>query len=135
MIEPTSDNEGKQTLIEYKLLADFMGWGYDASKDGIGREGWFDENTFVVNDILDMEFNSDWNMLMKVIDKIESIKHQKYGRFTVDIENDCCKISATNRTKETTYNKTYCVSGNKLKSAYNAVIMFIEWYNTNIIKK
>lgn len=80
---------------------------------------------------VDVDFDTvkkDWNKLMGVVLKIESLNHQKFGKFKVIISDDCCTIQATNRTKENTYNKTYC-SKTKINSVYESVLLFLDWYN------
>ena len=74
-----------------------------------------------------------WTELMFAVDEIEQIRHQKYGRFIVTIEDDCCTIRATNQTKENTYHKIYCAK-NKYKSVTESLILFLEWYETHINK-
>lgn len=124
----------KEILSRHLKLTHFLGWEYVKHPRDNKNDGWFENDVFITADIRDLEFDSDWNILMKVVSKIEDIRSQKYGRFTVTIESDCCRISATNKTKETTYNKQYCASNDKLKSTYNSVIMFVEWYYSNNIK-
>ena len=85
----------------------------------------------MVNDIHnDLELPSDWNLLGKLIGEIEAIRSQRWGRFKVNIYDDCCTIQATNRSKEGTYSKSYC-SGDKFKSTLESKRMFNEWYNKN----
>lgn len=72
----------------------------------------------------------DWDNLMLIVNHIESIESQRWGRFIVTIKDDCCSIQATNRTKEGTYSKSYC-SGDKFNSVEKSVEMFFEWYNKN----
>lgn len=77
-----------------------------------------------------MEDIQDWNNLMLIVNYIESIESQRWGKFKVNIYDDCCTIQATNRSKEGTYSKSYC-SGDKFKSTLESIRMFNEWYNKN----
>ena len=70
----------------------------------------------------------DWNVLMEIVEKIEKLEHQKFGRFKVMIQDDGCTIQATNRTKENTYSKSY-YSETKMNSVIKSIELFIEWYN------
>ena len=81
-----------------------------------------------------VSFENNWNRIMTVVEKIESIQNQRYGRFQVTIKDDCCLIQATNSGKDDTYSKMYCTKGNKINSVYNSCLMFVEWYNNNNIK-
>lgn len=75
---------------------------------------------------------TDWNYLIKVVEKIESIESQKFGKFKIMIESDGCTIQATNRTKDNTYSKSY-YSESKMKSVLESLKLFIEWFNNNKI--
>lgn len=81
-----------------------------------------------------VSFENNWHRIMAVVEKIESLQSQRYGRFLVTIKDDCCLIQATNSAKSDTYSKSYCTKGNKLNSVYNSCLMFVEWYNNNKIK-
>jgi hypothetical protein len=74
------------------------------------------------------EWYDHWQGLMRIVSKIESLESQKFGRFIVQIYDDCCTIQATNRTKENTYSKLYC-SKDKKNSVYQSILLFLEWYN------
>ena len=126
---------------QYKLIAEFMEYVYipyaDTSNDD---PGWYRKMNFenprysrklpgyISRNTLSLKFRYDWNSLMGVVLKIESLNHQKLGKFKVIISDDCCTIQATNRTKENTYNKTYC-SKTKINSVYESVLLFLDWYN------
>ena len=126
----------------YKLIAEFMEYIYIPHTDTSDDDpGWYkkinSENPryshkspgYISRNTLSLNFRHDWGNLMRVILKIESLNHQKFGRFLVNISDDCCTIQATNRTKENTYNKTYC-SKTKINSVYESVLLFLDWYNT-----
>ena len=89
----------------------------------------YKNSNYIVRKTQDLNFSSDWNKILKVVEKIESIRNQKYGRFKVTIVDDCCLIQATNSSKSDTYSKSYCTKGNKLNSVYNSCLMFVEFWN------
>lgn len=143
-VEYTIDGE----QYENKLFTEFMGWIY-FPQDGItvqGTEypGWFeskvldygdtqrvftyDSSVFISKDINDINFKEDWNILIKVVDKIESLKDNRHGGFTVTIEDDHCLIQSKNISKESAYSKLY-KGLNKIGAVYRSCLMFIEWYN------
>ena len=79
-------------------------------------------------------FKSDWNWLMKVVEKIESIKDSYHGRFGVYIGSNSCTIQATNfRPDKPIPNPLHyydnLVLNTKIESTYNAVVRFINFYN------
>ena len=72
-------------------------------------------------------YNTDWNRLMQVVEKIESIKIETY-KVRVDIYFNCCQINPTH------WEQLISIYGNKetkIEAVYNACIEFIKWYNEN----
>ena len=80
------------------------------------------------------QYDRDWNLLMKVIEKIESIKDSYHGRFGVYISSNSCTIQSTNFRPDKPipnpphyYNNV--VLNNKIESVYYSIIYFINFYN------
>jgi hypothetical protein len=71
--------------------------------------------------IEDLKFNTDWNWLMEVVEKIESLDFilpsQEYGQYKAMKIEDALTI----KYKDTT----------KIEAVYNACVEFIKWYNEN----
>ncbi len=95
------------------------------------------------------KYHGDWNLLMSVIERIESMKikgleHISTGEnaeviylFSVSIIDFQCTIDRDILPQyygtETDFLKLYdCRNCNKIKSAYNAIISFVKWYNKHI---
>ena len=76
---------------------------------------------------------TNWYDLMPVVEKIESIKDDYHGRFGVYINSNNCHIQSTKfrliETNQDYYFADYTLE-TKLLSTYQAIIKFIEWYNT-----
>jgi len=74
-------------------------------------------------------FHSDWNWLMKVVDKIETIKYnEKY--VVVNIALTGCYIYCKG-------NKSLSInlfSDSKIDAVWNACAEFVDWYNKNCNK-
>lgn len=112
-----------KTIENNRLIAEFMGFemthkiNYIPSKypDCIKNH----EHLKVDNED-NLPFHSDWNWLMLVVEKIESIGHK------VVITNHICRI-------EILLMDDIVVSEDmpKIKAVYNACILFIKWYNKN----
>lgn len=150
----------EQLKIEYKIIAKFLGYTYFpySNEKGVQNKeypGWFNTsmcdlkhpetgecvrilgykgNSYICRNTIGLNFKFDWNMLMKVVKFIETIKNTKYGGFNVIIEGDNCLIQSRNKTKSSAYSKSYLGNGNKLNAVYYSCLMFIEWYNENILK-
>lgn len=84
---------------------------------------------------------SDWDYLMPVVEKIESIHDEQHGYFSVHISSNSCSIQGTNLWKAIEnlegYGYVYCSDTNaifstKIESTWYNVVDFIKWYNQNI---
>lgn len=106
-----------------KLIAEFMNY----------------KPTFEVyiNDVLTTleipikNYHSDWNWLMEVVEKIESIEYKKDLFYNVIIGGflECSVQDIEGRIIVETI-----VGSEKIESVYNACVTFIEWYNQNLDK-
>jgi hypothetical protein len=89
------------------------------------------KNTDFYGDFNQCKYNSSWDLLMPVVEKIESIKDDYHGRFQVFINSNQCIIQSINifkKRKNDYYFNEYTL-GSKIESTYMAVVKFIEWYN------
>lgn len=85
----------------------------------------------------ELNYNSDWNCLMKVVEKIESIKIPQiaYGFELNMLGKRCVTFSNSSNGKDVVvvglhnYNKNIFYT--KLQAVWLAVVEFIKWYNTN----
>jgi hypothetical protein len=109
----------EQVLEGNKLIACFVGYkynigfkSYELKKDGV-----------VVNSIglpllmTGFKYNSSWDWLMPVVEKIESIKNS--DDYEVDIFGKCCDIGG----------QFEGVCKTKIEGTYKAVVEFIKWHN------
>ena len=103
-------------MKENKLIAEFM--DMKVSTDGTQVK---DENWFYVD--LDSTFNTSWDWLMPVVERIEEIE-----RIGVHIEGTYVSIKTDESGKdvEIVRGKT---TFSKLESTYNPVVEFIKQYN------
>ena len=87
-----------------------------------------------------LSYHCSWNWLMKVVEKIESLKDTHHGYFGVHISSNSCSIQGTNlwmALKDSSYGYVYMSDPNaifstKLESTWYNVVKFIKWYNDNI---
>lgn len=77
-----------------------------------------------INDFDKLQYHYSWNMLMPVVEKIESIEIKKGCNPVVTIETGYCVIS-NNGEEPIVENQIE----NKIESVWQAVINFINWYN------
>ena len=89
------------TTENNKLIAEFMG-GYETEE--------FED------------YHSDWNWLMEVVDKIESMD------FVLNIRQGHVSI-VNNSGKTPFYTGSDIVEKSKIESVYNTCVEFIKWYN------
>lgn len=83
------------------------------------------------------EYDSSWDWLIPVVEKIESIHDDHHGYFGVHISSNGCSIQGTNLhlaiDKLSEYGAVYFsdyVLDSKLESTYRAVVEFIKWYKS-----
>jgi hypothetical protein len=74
-----------------------------------------------------LNYNTDWNLLMGVVEKIENLFN---GNMIIEIEGDNCRLSTNcNSVLDKNYFELYSTLNTKIESTYEAVIKFIKWYN------
>lgn len=94
----------------------------------------------LINDYTDRDYENDWNLLMDVVEFIESIYDEHHGYFGVYISSNSCVIQGTNLHLAIRNNSNYgsiyyseIILETKKSSTFLAVIEFAYWYN-NIFK-
>jgi hypothetical protein len=102
------------TLENNKLIAEFL--GYETYEMNGVLNVHYSENN--IRTIQDTYYHADWNWLMEVVEKIESLG------FDVVIVHNICKITNGE-------NEILLEIGQKIYATYNACIDFIKWYNEN----
>lgn len=123
-----------------KLIAEFMGykiWTWDNKKYYITMGKSPNDRNY---DVENLKFNYDWNWLMPVVEKIESIKVGNIKYIDFHIMPDA--VIVTNQEDEENplilINKSECKGSieteftffeTKIQAVYQAVLKFIKWYN------
>ena len=119
-----------------KLIAEFLGWEkiyLEGCVEYILPESLADP-IYKLDSRFILEFDSNWNWLMEVVEKIESIKDSYHGRFGVYISANSCTIQSTNfRPDKPIPNPPHyydnIVLNTKIESTYYSVLNFINFYN------
>ena len=110
--------KSKQEFAEYKLIHDFF-YGTPLKK-------WIDHTNYI------NLFKDDWNQLMDVVEKIESLDKM---RGIVTIYQGMCKITSAALGDHTVYAMVdhyfYKGAAGKKIATYTAVVEFILLYNNN----
>ena len=110
------------TTENNKLIAEFMGFTEQTNP----KERWFGQwftNENIRTDLL--HFDSDWNWLMTVVEKMEN------SGVKITIGRMYCEIKYSDLFDK---NKTFEItiaSGVKINGVNGAVVEFIQWYNKN----
>lgn len=105
-----------ETTENNKIIAEFMGHHLEHP-----LIDWYDPNGD------DYKYNSSWDWLMEVVEKIESL-----GNCQIDISFNWCKIGYKDNTIDS---RDYLKSNSKIQAVYNACLEFIKWYNENAAKE
>ena len=103
-----------------KIIAEFM--GATLTKDLQIMYPVYEGDSSYVKDL---KYHLDWNWLMEVVEKIESLK------FSVLIGKNNCVIEQT--FGKESLNLGLIKGKDKIEAVYNACVTFIEWYNENKI--
>lgn len=123
-----------KTLEKNELLANFLGWTKQDNMWIRWYGEWFDDHgnrrTDKTREVL--LFDSDWNWLMPVVEKIERLGHT-----IVEIGWKHCRITPILYDKKSDSMQwepmIEILGQDKLTATYKAVVEFIEWYNNQII--
>jgi exonuclease I len=111
-----------------KLLAEFLGNSTDeyGADVFVPNQLMFNRNAECMQGIFQFNecyFDTDWNWLMEIVEKIESLKHCQ-----IDISLNWCRIGY----KDTLFNydsRNYFKGLTKIEAVYNACVEFVKWYN------
>ena len=104
------------TTENNKIIAEFIGWK-EQEEDFM-----FNPKTSGSIYVKSLLFHKDWNWLMEVVEKIESIDD-----CGIDIFFGCVEIYKDG----ITIIKVSAKHKNKIEAVYNACVEFIKWYNEN----
>ena len=112
----------KITTENNKLLAEFL--GFELTTDSISILYYTEDRGLKQLP----KFHSDWNWLMQVVEKIESLGYN-IDTMKVDItkyqSSQFCGIYIDGKRIYTNYCET------KIEAVYNACVEFVKWYNKN----
>lgn len=114
------------TEEDNKLIADFMGLRhvdddkYMKNLREMRVNGIFFEQGYMTSEL---RYYSDWNWLMTVVDKIESLNFSVEMNRQEEGDYQCLIV------KKEIIVQTF--SSNKMESVYQAVVKFIKWYEQN----
>jgi len=111
-----------------KLLAGFLGM----------KPHHNDSNVMILNinginypfEVSELNYDTDWNRLMLVIEKIESVKIGKLY-FNIQIDKDKVSLFYTHISEPTKQIEMFFEWGqeNKINNTYKIVVEFVKWYN------
>ena len=104
-----------KTLENNKLIAEFLGY----IDNGCSEDGFLMHPiTNYDVEISSLKYHKDWNWLMEVVEKIESLGYR------IEIVKHICRIYLSNK-------ETIVISENipKIEAVYSTVVEFIKWYN------
>lgn len=133
-----------------RLLAEFLGWKYVAWNDFTKPEpdkrnmGWYEHSTMLGFKLFcrsdsQLPFTRNWNYLMKVIDKIESIRHPEYGWFMVSVQSNVCHIHSQHLSRAmgepdivAYMSDPNAVFPTKIESVWYNCVQFVKFYDENL---
>ena len=110
------------TTENNKIIVEFMKWDIlnDMTYSKATKGKWVELDK--------LKFHSNWNWLMEVVEKIESIG---YWIEILGGVHNVCRIGITNNIED-----FICLDNEtKIEAVYNTCVTFIEWYNENSAKE
>ena len=106
-----------------ELIAEFMGYEVLYRPNS---NGFIELSETELCDVDDLQYHSDWNELMKVVDKIESFEDKnRCAKYNVNMLQ--CWVEIINN--DTSEEIVEAEGINKLQATYKAVVEFIKFYN------
>ena len=113
-----------------KIIAEFLNWEFDDLSETfetpflklVEPQAFGDEQFSCKLQDFELEFHSDWNWLMEVVEKIENLSK----------EGETYMFSITKFSARVTYKGSRIVDlpidNTKIEAVYNACVEFIKWY-------
>jgi len=116
------------------LIGNFMGL---LLIEGINFKGnkYYYYNNPIMEDFESLpDYDSDWNELMKVVEKIEEIYVFNYSGYLLESSDSIKNFEEMMKLTKTGFfiNNQMIYVNTDIKEVYKAVVIFIEWYNNNI---
>ncbi len=114
-----------------KIIAEFMGLKYEKKKYWDGNKNWY-KHVWNGFELSELEYNSSWDWLMPVIEKIESL----YGgdAISVRIQYHICEVEMNTQyalANDFHLPEIWERAESKIEATWLTVIAFINWYNQN----
>ena len=109
-----------------KLIAEFLGYS-QPHPEYQNTTYWYKKG---LPPLTILSFDTDWNALMEVINKIENTNIQKLS-FNFNIQKDRVSLYYTHTIEPKKQIEMWFEWGQKtkIKNTYKIVVEFIEWYN------
>lgn len=115
-------------MDDNKLIAEFMG--------RCGKEYpnmyWVNIEGIYWTTIENMKFNTSWDWLMPVVEKIEAVERTVVSityKQCVIIDENYADLSKSKEYRKERFEEIWVEDNNKLEATYKAVVEFIKWYN------
>jgi hypothetical protein len=116
------------------LLAEFMG----AEIEGLNYKFIAYDNIKVCMHPNRLNYHTDWNWLMQVVEKVESLEKPitnspnlvgKFETYEIHIQHRHVRIYAHGEVTKEVVDLRSSESNNKIEAVYNACVSFVKWYN------
>lgn len=117
-----------------EMCASFLGWEkLDTDSEMQTWKVLYKNNEGEYKYTLNMQFHSDWNFIIEVIEKIELLSDKFHGCFRVIIDSNTCTIKSSNlKIDNHRFSYTYhseCISETKKEAVVDAINEFLTFYN------
>lgn len=124
----TTETSKNTEIIEgNELIAEFMGVETREETATLHKRFLINERFYAAQNL---KYHLDWNWLMPVVEKIESIKFNGQTRFPVAIEDKICAIADISYPSDVDEYIVNIQVGKKIEAAWTAIVEFVKWYKT-----
>ncbi len=123
-ITPTTE-ESNRMIAEFMGVRNIDDAKYIENLKEMKADGLYFEQGYMTSEL---KYDTDWNWLMKVVEKIESFERRRYTLIT---QQNSCLIWDNDNGEELEYFNSSFKAGTKIEATYQAVVEFIKWYNND----
>jgi hypothetical protein len=90
----------------------------------LGPSGEINTESFLNNRFYDPENN--WEQLMEIVEKVETLRDKEYLSFTVVMSDNTCRVDNLNQGSNS---GEYFEEATKKKATFMAMSTFVQWWN------
>lgn len=125
-----SPKNNKRMTINKKLIAVFMGMYHeDGQPENIFNVPLGDDEYYTDDTFEDFHIDTNWNMLIPVLKKIDEILYESYADVTETCQDLYNQFSEIELIKSIVFTDNQLKFGTEINEVFDDVVLFINFYN------